>query len=138
MPKVGCAQATFSLKFTLQSKREHGVDTHAVFIDLIKAHDSIKHEVILSAPRKIGALERCTRWVENLCGDFEVILKIGKEEIAIPCSCGVRKGDNFVPTIFIIVMCLVAEDTIDNLKRANMSLPTMMYNPAGQGILRLH
>ena len=79
IPKVGYAEAVFSIKSILQLRREYGVDTHAVFIDLIKACDSVKHEVISSTLKIIGAPERHIRWVEKLYGNFEVILKIGKE-----------------------------------------------------------
>ena len=138
MPKVWCAEAAFSLKSMVQSRREHGIGARASFIDIIKARDRIKHEVISSALRKIGAPERHTRWVEKSCGDFEVILKIGKEDVAIPCGCGIWQGDNLAPTLLIIVVQLVSEDIIDDLKAANTYLPAIVRNPTGQGITRLH
>ena len=45
-PKVGCTEAVFSLKTTLQSRREMGIDSHAMFIDLVKEYDSAKHTII--------------------------------------------------------------------------------------------
>ena len=90
MPKVGYSEAMFSLKSILQSRWEHGLDTYAVFIDLVKAYNSIKHDVISIALRKIGVLERYIKWVEKLYGDFEVVLKVGREEIAIKYVCSMR------------------------------------------------
>ena len=82
-PKVSCAEAVFSLKTILQSRREHDLETFIIFIDLVKAYDSIKHEIILIALKKIGAPDKFIQWVEKLYGDFNVILKVGKEEICI-------------------------------------------------------
>jgi len=89
-PKVGCSKAVFSLKIILQSRREYGLDMYAVFIDLVKAYNSIKHNVISIALRKNRAPEKYIKWVEKLYGDFEVILKVGREEIAIQYRCGIR------------------------------------------------
>ena len=84
------------------------MDTYAVFIDLVKAYDSIKHNIISIALRKIRAPEKYIKWVEKLYGDFEVILKVSRDEIAIQYGYGIRQGDNLALTLFIIVMQLVA------------------------------
>ena len=54
-PKVGCSEVMFSLKTLLQNRREMGHDPHAVFIDLVKSYDSVRHDVIVLALRKMGA-----------------------------------------------------------------------------------
>ena len=132
-PKVGCAEAVFSLKSILQARREMGVDTHAIFVDLVKACDSVKHDVISLALRRMGAPEKYVKWVEKLCGDFEVILKIGREEVCIRYGCGVRQGDNLAPTSLIIVMQLVAEDIIKQLKAEKVEIPKVRCNSNGGG-----
>ena len=38
----GCADATFTLKKALQQIREQGQDTHVLFVDLVKAYNSVK------------------------------------------------------------------------------------------------
>ena len=63
----------------------------------------------------MGAPDRHAKLAEKLCGDFNVILKAGKEEISIKYGCGVRQGDNLTPTLLIIVMQLVAEEIIKHM-----------------------
>ena len=115
-PKVGCSEATLSLKMLFQKRREIGHDTCAVFIDLVKAHDSVRHDVIMLALRKMDAPEQHIKWVTKLHGDFEVVLKIGRVEARISHGCGVRQGDNLAPTLFIIVTKLAAEEIIKTIK----------------------
>ena len=40
MPRRGCVDGIFSLKVALQKRREHGLDSWLLFIDLIKAFDT--------------------------------------------------------------------------------------------------
>ena len=87
-PKVGYAEAVFSLKSISQARREMGLDTCAIFIDLVKAHDSIRHDIILFTLRKIGAPEKHVKWIEKSHQDFGVTLKIGRKEICIKYGCG--------------------------------------------------
>ena len=64
-----------------------GIDTHAIFTDLVKSHDSVKHDVISLALRKMGAPEKHVKWVEKSYGDFDTILKTGREEACIRYGC---------------------------------------------------
>ena len=88
-PKVRYAEAVFLLKTILQSRREYDLETFIIFIDLVKACNSIKHKIISIALEKMGAPERFIQWVEKLYGDFNVILKVGKEEIIIEYGYGI-------------------------------------------------
>ena len=45
-PKVGCPEDVFSLKNISQNRREIEHDTRAIFVDLVKEYDSIRHYVI--------------------------------------------------------------------------------------------
>ena len=86
-----------------------------MLIDVVKADNSIKHKIISIALKKMGALNWFIQWVEKLRSNFNAILKVGKEEISIEHGYGVRQGNNLAPTLFIIVMQLVAENIINKL-----------------------
>ena len=55
--------------------------------------------------------------MEKSYGNFEIILKVGREEIAIKYGCRFRQGDNLAPTMFVIVMQLVTEDVLHKLEK---------------------
>ena len=69
---------------------------------------------------------------------FEVILKVGIEEIIIKNGCRVVHGDNLAPTLFIVVMQLVTDDIVIALKEAITSTPSVKCSRSGEGSLRLH
>ena len=73
-----------------------------------------------------------------MCGCFELGLKILRKETSIKHGCGVRKGDNIAPTLFIIVMQLVSEDVLDEMMKNNVELPKLSAAKIGNGILRLY
>ena len=89
-PKVGCSDAVFSLNTLLQHSREHGIDSHVIFIDLAKGYDIIKNEVTSLSLEEMGAPNKYIMWVAKLHRDFEVVLKIRREEISIKHGFGVR------------------------------------------------
>ena len=57
-PKTGCQNGLFCLKTLSQTRREHNVDTYCVFIDLVKAYDSIQHKIIAMTLEKMGVPQK--------------------------------------------------------------------------------
>ena len=53
--------------------------------------------------------------MERLYRDFNVTLKIGKEEIIIIYGSRIIQGNNLPPALFIIFMYLVTEDILNHL-----------------------
>ena len=137
-PSVGCAEAVFLLKPISQSRKENGIDSFVVFVDLVKSHDSIKHDVATASLEKMGAPQKFITWVEKLHENCNVNLKIGKEEVIIKHGCGVKQSDNLSPILFTIVMQLVIEDTFIKFKLNNLDLPRMKHDVERSRILKLH
>ena len=77
-PQTGCQNGLFCLKTLLQTRREHNCDTFCVFVDLVKAYDSVQHEIIDMTLGKMGVPERLGKTVRKLYSNFHVLLKIGK------------------------------------------------------------
>ena len=129
---MGCADAVFSLKIMLKSRREHGIDSFAAFSDLVKAHDIVRHDVTLAALVNMGAPPKHVEWVEKLHGDFNVVLKLAKEEINMH-GCVVRQGDNIAPK----VLQLVAEDVLRTFIENRIEMQEAMCNEGPKGVLKL-
>ena len=63
-----------------------------LFVDIVKQCDSVKHDVMTASLEKMGTSKKFITWVEKLCKNCNVNLKIGKEEISIKHVCGVKKA----------------------------------------------
>jgi hypothetical protein len=47
--------------------------------------------------------------IRRLYHETEIKIKVGKEERHIPCSVGVKQGDNMAPVLFLFLMQAMAE-----------------------------
>jgi hypothetical protein len=56
-PEKGCADATFTLKTALQTLREHGQESWVLFVDLVKAYDTVNREMLWKILRTLGVPE---------------------------------------------------------------------------------
>ena len=72
-PGTGCQNGLFCLKTLLQTRREHNLDSYCVFIHLVKAYDSIQHEIITLALVKMGVPDRLCKVVQKLYSNFNVV-----------------------------------------------------------------
>jgi len=116
-PKTGCPEGSFSLKSLLQLRKEHNMNSWVVFVDLIKAFDSIHHGLMFKLLEKFGVPVRPLNVIKKLYRDFKIEIKVGKEKTLIDYSTGVKQGDNLAPILFIIVMQFLAELLEKNGKR---------------------
>ena len=58
----------------------HDLDLHVLFADLTKEYDNMNHEVEFVVLKNVGASQKNLKLTEKLHGDFDVVLKVGKEE----------------------------------------------------------
>ncbi len=56
MRQRGCCDGIFTVKLALQKRHEHGIGTWAVFIDLVKAFDSVPRDGLYITLGKLGFL----------------------------------------------------------------------------------
>jgi hypothetical protein len=109
VPGKGCADALFSIKTALQTRKQHGKDTWAAFIDLVKAFDTADHELLFLILKKYGVPETLVSVIAKMYKDAVVILKVGEESREVPYKVGVKQGDNMAPVLFIYLMNAFAE-----------------------------
>ena len=99
MPRRGCRDGIFSLKLALQKRREHGLDTWAVFVDLIKAFDSVPRESLYRVLDKFGVPPRMKRIIINLHSDLIVKIQAGDSDVEIGSTGGVKQGCTMAPIL---------------------------------------
>jgi hypothetical protein len=106
---VGTADAQCVLRSALQLRREHDLDSHVLFVDLIKAFDTANHEMLFALLKKFGAPTSLVEPIRKLHRDFKLKFKLGSKEVLIEYSTGVKQGDNIAPALFLFLMQGMAE-----------------------------
>jgi hypothetical protein len=106
---VGMADAQYVLRSALKLRREHDLDSHVLFIDLIKAFDMANHEMLFALLKKFGAPTSLVESIRKLHRDFRLKFKLGLKEVLIEYSTGVKQGDNIAPVLFLFLMQGMAE-----------------------------
>ena len=121
-PDTGCPDGSFSLKTLLQIRKEHDMISWVVFVDLIKAFDTINHEMMFKLLSKFGVPDRLLRVIKKN------LPKIGKCKTYVNYSTGVKQGDNLAPILFIIVMQFLAELLEKKWRENNLYMPRFKHD----------
>jgi hypothetical protein len=108
-PKRGCHDGLFVLRSVLETRWYHSKETWALFVDLVKAYDTINHELLFTLLKQYGVPPRLTKAIQQLYTSVNVTLQIGKEKRLIPYTVGVQQGNSMAPIIFLFVMQAFAE-----------------------------
>ena len=77
------------------------MDSHVLFVDLIKAFDTANHELLFTLLGKYGAPESLVDVIRRLHQDFKLEFKLGKDKCSIEYTVGVRQGDNMAAALFL-------------------------------------
>ena len=83
MPNRGCVDGIFSLKLALQKRKEHGLGTWAVFVDLVKAFDSVPREALFNVLQKFGIPPKMCRIITSLHSDLVVKVQAGTKMLSL-------------------------------------------------------
>ena len=77
----------------MQKRKEHGLSSWAVFIDLVKAFDTVPRDALFIVLQKYGLPERFIKVVMSLYQDFTVKLAVGEAgDVEVPSTVGVLQG----------------------------------------------
>ena len=117
----GCIDGIFTVRSVLQIRRYHNLPTWGLFLDLVKAYDTIQHELLFKALGRMGVPPVMLRTIMTLYQDFTLIINLRRSKAEIPYSVGVKQGDNMAPLLFIIVMQCVIEALEPVLAKYNVA-----------------
>jgi len=88
----GCIDGLFSVCVALQKRKEHNLSTWALFIDLVKAFDTVSCETLFLILRRFGMPDHFVSTVMRLHTNAIMKFKIGEVDSSVPSNVGVRQG----------------------------------------------
>ena len=96
--RKGCTDASFAVNIALQTLREFGHSTYVIFIDLVKAYDTVNRTLLWLVLEKYGIPCKVITILKKLYNNTTISLKIEKIESIFKSTCGVKQGDNLDPS----------------------------------------
>jgi hypothetical protein len=134
LPQRGCADAQAALKITLQTLREHKEDSFVLFLDLVKAFDTVNREMMLKILQIYGVPQDVVTVIKKLYNDVWISFDLEGEEATFESTSGVKQGDVLAPTLFLYVM-QAAFDSLD--RKWDITSPTLRWHrPTKEGKIR--
>ena len=109
----GCVDGSFSLRLALLKRKEHGLSTFALFVDLVKAFDSVPRDGLFLILHKFGVPPALCEIIRRMYTGFVVKLDVGGTDVEIPSTVGVKQGDNLSPVLFLFTVQAAMETLND-------------------------
>ena len=100
----GTIDGLFTTYMSLHKRREHGLETWALFIDLVKAFDTVPREALFAVLRRFGIPDHFVNVLIRLHEKAVIKVKIGNVEGKVGSSIGVRQGSCEGPVLFLFIM----------------------------------
>jgi hypothetical protein len=102
----------------LQKRHEHGLGTWAVFIDLVKAFDSVPRDGLSAVLDKFGIPPKMRRLIMKFHSDLVVKVLVGEDDVCFESSTGVKQGCPMASILFALYF-RAANEVVDSLAPAS-------------------
>ena len=96
----GCADCTMSLKIVLQNLSAVGQETFVLFVDLVKAFDSVNRDMLWQILAKFGVPESLIGVIREMYTDVQIKCDVNGVVFTFALKSGVKQGDNLVVAIY--------------------------------------
>ena len=130
----GCSDGSFCIRQALKKRREHGLESWVLFVDLVKAFDSVPRDVLYAVLAKFGVPPHLVQVIRRMNTDLAVTFDLNGEPVKVPCTVGVKQGCPLSPTLFLFVIqaCLESLDK-DMPKDAKLHFRTTTRTSGARG-----
>ena len=106
-PGRGCTDAVFTVKMAMKKRREHGLESWILFIDLVKAFDRVPRELLWKVLLKFGVPLKLVRLLESLHAHVNITFIVNDVTNTIDCIIGVKQGDILGPILFTFYLAAI-------------------------------
>ena len=96
----GCTDAIFTVKMAMKKRREHGLESWILFLDLVKAFDRVPRELLWLILGKLGVPPKIIQLLKSLHAHFIVKFSVSDIYHEILNIIGVKQGDILGPRLF--------------------------------------
>ena len=100
----GTIDGLFTTFVGFSKRKEHGLETWALFVDLIKSFDSVPRETLFAVLRRFGLPDHFVKVLIILHYGPKVKIKIGEVDSGIKSTIGVRQGSCEGPILFLFII----------------------------------
>lgn len=129
--KRGNRDGTFNVSVALQKRKEHGLATWVLFVDLVKAFDTVVREALFAVMRKFGMPDHFINILIRLHEGASIKVTIGDVEKEIASTIGVRQGSCEGPSLFLFII-QAALETMDDWPAAKPQFFTRSSETDGE------
>ena len=109
MQAMGCSDAVTALKVTLQNLTNAGNDAYVLYVDIVKAFDSVNRELLWKILEKYGIPECLTATIKKMYDHILITARVGEAKTQFESTSGVKQGDNLAPVLFLFVVQAVMD-----------------------------
>ena len=115
-----------TLKCALQTLREHNYSSWVLYVDPIKAYDTINREMMFLILAKYGIPTNTINVIKKLYNDITINFNFEKQKSTFGSTTGVKQGDNLAPLLFILVIQAVSDNIQSNW---TFEIPQFKWHP---------
>ena len=92
-PGRGWTDAVFTVKMALKKRREHGLESWVMFLDIVKAFDGVPRNLLCDVLKKFGVPPKLIKLLKSLHERVKVKFSIDCIIHTIESIIGVKQGD---------------------------------------------
>lgn len=100
----GCVDCTAALKIALQNLHSVNQEAYVVFVDLVKAFDSVNRTMLWKILAKYGVPETLITVIRKMYTGLSIECDVNGILFSFPSTSGVKQGDNLAPVLFLFAI----------------------------------
>ena len=102
IPERGCPDGQMPVKLGLRKRNQTDLDSYVLFVDLVKAFDSVDRVALDAILEKLGVPPKLRNLIMALHSNVKIEIQLGDDKVTFSNKMGVLQGGSLSPTLFII------------------------------------